>query len=85
MSQRGRVQGSLFLLEMSLSISLLEGCFCATPFFFGGGGIGKSLGSAVLAHPSSAAGCSVPFLAPSCQEIAVCPKQTTLGVLHPRC
>lgn len=53
-------------------------------FFFGGGeGMGKSLGIAmtdVLAHPSSAAGCSMSFLAPSCQETAACPKQTTLQI-----
>lgn len=45
-------------------------------FFFG---MGKSFGPAmtdVLAHPSSAAGCSVPFLAPS----TVCPKGTTLQI-----
>lgn len=34
----------------------------------------------VLAHPNSAAGCSVSFLAPSCQETAACPKQSTLQI-----
>lgn len=81
MSQCRCVQGRLFPLEMSLSISLLEGCFCATLFL--GRGMGKSLGTAmtdVLAHPNSAAGCSVSFLAPSCQETSACPKQTTLQI-----